>query len=231
MSDTCINFDLNFKLESLDDAEPADRFQTLSNQEIEQIARERNEKATTYNTSWGVRTFKAWCKSKGKNPDFEKLSADDLNAFLRVFYAEVRNKQGERFAKQSFVGLRAAIHRHLTGEPFCRQMNILQDREFQAANNVFKGVLKQLKREGHDKSQHKVPISPGDLEKLKTINVSSPRGLQQLAWFYIEYYFGRRGREGLRALPKNCFVFCTDSDGNEYCKMAFNEATKNHPGD
>ena len=135
---------------------------------------------------------------------------NDLNALLRVFYAEVRNKNGEKYAKQSYVGLRAAIHRHLTGEPFCRQVNILSNREFQVANNVFRGVLKQMKREGLDRSQHKTPISRADLEKLKAINVSSPRGLEQLAWFCIEYYLCRRGQEGLRSLPKDCFEFCTD---------------------
>lgn len=60
-----INFDLNFKLESLDEPEPENtRFQTLTSEEIEKIASERNEKSTSYNTSWGVRLFKGRLNSK-----------------------------------------------------------------------------------------------------------------------------------------------------------------------
>lgn len=44
---------------------------------------------------------------------------------------------------------------------FIRQVNILRSREFQTANNVFTGVLMQIKREGLDQSQHKTPISRG----------------------------------------------------------------------
>lgn len=75
----------------------------------------------------------------------------------------------------------------------CHKVNIFQDQEFQAVNNVFRGVLKQMKRKGLDRSQQKTPISLGDLEKLKAINVSFLTALQQFAWFFIEYYFCLRG--------------------------------------
>ncbi|XP_071847561.1 uncharacterized protein [Apostichopus japonicus] len=150
---------INFVLESLDEVSPtpspSNRFKELSSQDIDKIAEGKNEKATLYNTTWGVKLFKEWCTAKGKESNFEVLPPEELNCLLRVFYAE-------------FVGLRAAIHRHLTGEPFCRQINIMSDREFQGANDVFRGVLKQMKKAGLDRSQHKSPIAAADLKKMTT---------------------------------------------------------------
>ena len=52
--------------------------------------------------------------------------------------------------------------------PFSRQLNILQDKEFVSANNVFRGNLKRNKREGCDTTKEYPVISDGDLEQLYT---------------------------------------------------------------
>ena len=96
------------------------------------------------------------------------------------------------YAKQTYVGLRASIHRHSTGEPFHRQINIIQDREFQAANHVFLGMLRKMKKDGLDRSKSKSVIKPGDMEKIKQSNVLSsdnPQALQRLVWFNITFFF------------------------------------------
>ncbi|PIK37133.1 hypothetical protein BSL78_26030 [Apostichopus japonicus] len=185
MNDLGINFELNFELESLDEdsptPSPSNRFKELSSQEIDKIAEGKNEKATLYNTTWGVKLFKEWCTAKGKDSNFEALPHEELNCLLRVFYAEI---------------------------------NVMSDREFQCANNVFRGVLKQMKKAGLDRSQHKSPIAAADLKKMITaLDVETPHGLLRLTWFYLEYYFCRRGREGLRLLKKDSFKFCKD-DGD-----------------
>ena len=157
-----------------------------------------------------------------------------MASLLRHFYAEVRKDNGELYAKASYVGLRAAVHRHLTGEPYSRQINILQDREFQSANQVFLGMLKRMKKEGLDRSCPKPVVSNGDLEKLFTsgvLNDKDPVSLQRLMWFYITMHFCRRGREGMRSLKKNTFQVCVDDVGRQYVKYAYNQASKNHPGD
>ena len=185
------------------------------------------------NKSIFIQFFTEWCTIKGHDPHFENVEATELNTLLRSFYAEVRKADGEPYAKPSYVGLRAAIHRHLISEPHNRQLNILRDREFNSANNVFMGMVKKLKRDGRDQSQHKQPISQGDLQKLMkstAMSPNTPTGLQNLVWFYIEYFFCRRGREGLRNLAKDSFVFEFDDEGLEFCALRFNEATKNHPG-
>ncbi|KAJ8035069.1 Inactive tyrosine-protein kinase transmembrane receptor ROR1 [Holothuria leucospilota] len=243
MSDFVPNFDLNFDLSSLDDdfiiqevTEPTNgpetsggRFQNLSEDEVTEIAKSRMEKSTVYNTSWGVRILKKWCSTKGLTQEFEKLPVSDLSNLLRQFYAEVRKEDGSMYSKQSYVGLRAAIHRHIAGEPYKRQINIMQDREFQATNHVFLGVLKALKPQGLDFSKPKPVIGEGDLKKLfssNTLGMHTPKALLNLVWFYIEFHFCRRGREGLTNLKKSFFRFQKDDIGRVFCALKFNESTK-----
>ena len=55
-----LNFDLNFELSDEEENQPeiVNRFENLTEEDIERIANERNEPATVYNTKWGVRIFK-----------------------------------------------------------------------------------------------------------------------------------------------------------------------------
>ena len=66
------------------------------------------------------------------------------------------------------TGIRAAVHRTLTSQPISRPVNILQDKEFMRANKMFEAVCKSYYKKGNPKPQHKSPIEPGDMEKLKS---------------------------------------------------------------
>ncbi|KAJ8026414.1 Zinc finger MYM-type protein 2 [Holothuria leucospilota] len=232
-----ISFDLNFDLTTLDDMETeenAARFANLAEEDLDDIGEGRNEKSTKKSTKWGVKLLKEWCQAKAYSTDFEQLDVPELASLLRRFYGEVRKQDGSPYAIKSYRGLRAAIHRHLTGAPYNRQVNILRDREFQSANNVFLGMLKKFKREGLDVSSPKPAISEGDLKAMfdsKVLSMDNPSSLLNLVWFYLEYHFCRPGREGLRSLKKSSFGFGLDDENNEYVFLKFNEATKNHPGD
>ncbi|XP_071830575.1 uncharacterized protein [Apostichopus japonicus] len=65
----------------------------------------------------------------------------------------------------------------------------------------------------------------------KVLSTDNPSPLLNMAWFYLEYHFCRRGREGLRSLKKSSFNFGIDDTNNAYVFLNFNEAPKNHPGD
>ena len=78
-----------------------------------------------------------------------------------------------------------------------------------AANHVMTGIVKTLKREGADKTNHHPPISEGDLQKMYSSQVLSnktPITLVQKVWFEIMLHFCRRGREGLRNLTSTSFI-------------------------
>ena len=177
--------------------------------------------------------FSGWCAFNAIATEFEALEVDQLAPLLKKFYAEVRKQDGTQYAKPTYVGIRAAIHRHLTSEPFCKTYNIMSDREFVAANNVFLGVIRKMKKEGLDRSTHKAIIKTCDLRKLyesKTLSLESPESLQRLVWFNLTYFFCRRGQEGQRNLKKSAFTFKIDDLGKQYVTMNFNENSKNHQG-
>ena len=152
---------------------------------------------------------------------------------LRQFYGEVRKRDGTEYSKNALMGIRSAIHRHITSAPHHRSFNIMKDPEFKAANNVLIGTLKQQKRQGKNKTKSLVAITPEDMKKLfdsGVMSTGSPEGLQNLVWFSLQFYLCRRGCEGVQDLKKDSFEFLVDSAGKEYVQLAFNEASKNHPG-
>jgi integrase len=172
------------------------------------------------------------------DPKFELYSREELAATLRQFYACIRqrNKEGQMrdYSKSGFRNLRAGIQRFLVSPPNNLEINILTDKCFQSANQVFDGKLKLLKRSGKDVTEHKPSIEEKDMEKFYSSGVLSnndPVSLQRKVFVELGIHCGRRGREGWRELRKDSFVKKVDSDGREYITLMYNEFDKNHRND
>ena len=70
----------------------------------------------------------------------------------------------------AFTGIRAAIHRTITGQPISKSINILKDVEFTQANKMFEFVCKSYYKRGNPKPpQHKSPIEPGDNGEIELV--------------------------------------------------------------
>ena len=163
--------------------------------------------------------------------EFEGLETIELADCLRRFYVAARAKNGERYSKSAFKNLRAAIQRYLTSPPINRAINIVTDREFKAANEVYDACLVEIRRLGLDRSRPKPAVLPGDVQKLyKNVFFDSPVGLQRRVFFEVGIHFGRRGREGLRELTKNSFKINIDDEGVEYVEIIVNELEKTKSG-
>lgn len=174
-----------------------------------------------------------WLIEKGHQVSFEYLSTEDLNKMLRQFYAELQPKKGDKYSRSAYINIRNGLNRHLNKHPFSRKINIMQDRDFLPANEVFTAVLKELRREGLDKTKHKSVIEAKDIEKMYstgTIGNHNPVALQRKIFFELSLHFARRGREGLRSLTKSSFAIKTDATGKRFVCQAYHEKEKNHPG-
>ncbi|CAG2202538.1 unnamed protein product [Mytilus edulis] len=57
---------------------------------------------------------------RDKDATFENYTIEQLNDALTEFYAEVRNTDGEYYAKSTLVGIRASINRHLRAQSFSK---------------------------------------------------------------------------------------------------------------
>ena len=90
---------------------------------------------------------------------------------LHKFYACLRNKDGALYSKSAYVTLRSSLNRHLNGPPFNMQVNLMRDKIFTNTNQVFVGILHQLKESGKDLTKHKSPIRPGDMSKMYSSGV------------------------------------------------------------
>ena len=140
--------------------------------------------------------------------DLKTVEAETLNSILRKFYAEVRTVKNEVLTPSSMTGIRAAIYRTILSPPYSRNMNILADREFSTANEMFSAKCKLYYKTHNKKPQHKAAIEQADMNKLQIYFVNcldDPVKLQEYVWFNLCLHFGRRGREGWRELQKEHF--------------------------
>ena len=207
---------------------------SLDDEELARLEESARPSSTTAATKSGIRKFEDWLQRRGKSCDYASISAVELNDLLRKYYAEVKNyKTGHALSPSSMTGLRAAIHRYITAAPFLRPFNILTDREFVTANNMFNARCKLFYKCGNAKPKHKPSIEVADLKRLGVYFESwqsSPQVLVEAVWFLLCYHFGRRGREGWSSMTNRTFSLECDSEGHSYYTMNVTEATKNHQG-
>lgn len=112
---------------------------------------------------------------------------------------------------------------------------------FKRAENMFSGIRKRLFQQGDKGPVHYPPISQLDLKKLfeyfkyfpfvspkdtissiifnNRFSIDEPHGLLRYVWFLLQYFFIRRGREGLRELKKSHFIVDRLDNGQECLRM------------
>ena len=67
----------------------AKRFQTRTEEEIEQILHDKHSKSTNEATDNAVRTLRDFFKEQNLDKSFQELRKTDLNSLLRKFCSEV----------------------------------------------------------------------------------------------------------------------------------------------
>ena len=142
---------------------------------------------TKKQTSWGLKKFTQWLEKRKISCDLHTVSPAELNGILRKFFAEVKTNKKTDLTPSALTGIRAAIHRTITGQPISRSINILKDVEFTQANKMFEVVCKSYYKRGNPKPQHKNPIEAGDMEKLNSyFSIDCPDKLQEFVWFNLK---------------------------------------------
>ncbi|XP_056594776.1 zinc finger MYM-type protein 4-like isoform X1 [Triplophysa dalaica] len=202
------------------------RCANISSADLDELENSRNESSTVKQTVWAVNCFKAWIREKQINIDFKTIEKPDLAQVLREFYGSIRTSKGELYGISSYVVLRAALNRFFNDPPLHRGWNLMQDPEFRPANNVFKGIVKHIRRSGQDVKIHYPTISPEDLDILKhssALDPGNPRALLNKVWFDIQLHFGLRGKEGNRHLRPDSLKLKRDQNGLKYFTMVLQE--------
>ena len=137
-------------------------------------------------------------------------------------------KNGERYGTSAYKGIRSSIQRHLNAAPYHRNLNLITNEAFIAANNMWEAQTTILLEEGKDTAGHHPAITSEDLAKLsENIDINNPVGLQHRVFIDFMMKLARRGREGLRDFKVSELVFETIL-GREYCRIRTNQKTKGH---
>ena len=125
----------------------------LDKLQLDEIGQKAQAKNTTRATEWRVKKFDKWCEKRKITVDLKTVSPTDFSEILRKFFAEVKTEKGQTLTPSVLTGIRAAIHRHLTCVPLCRNINILQDGEVISANKMFEAKAKLFTKQCETKTQ------------------------------------------------------------------------------
>ena len=90
----------------------AERFQTRTEEEVEELRHDKISKSTNEATDNAVRTLRDFCKEQNLDKSFEELSKTDLSFLLRKFYTSARKCDGSLYSKNSLTGIRYGIGRN-----------------------------------------------------------------------------------------------------------------------
>jgi len=174
-----------------------------------------------------VNRFTAFLSQKNLSTNLQNIPISILNNYLRLFYAELRMKNGFYYAPASLICFRAGLHRHFL---FIRKdVHIISDHRFERANRMLATMVQKYKTSNQPKDRDPFPvIEDDDMQKLKNhFDRSSGEVLQQEIIFNLIYYFGFRGWETLPHLDRGSFSIHTDADGLEYVSLNHELLSKN----
>ena len=177
--------------------------------------------------------FSEWCTARNVTTPVEEMTLEALDSCLLKFYPEARRQDGQIYGKSALLSFRYAIERYLNSLPHNKGISLSRGVAFKNSNRMLVSILRKQRREGQEKVQHKELINPGDMKHLACPEVFSkdaPWPLLKGVWFYITYYFCRRGCEGLRDQRTDSFQVETDDIGHQYYVMNHEERTKNPQG-
>lgn len=151
-----ITFDLNYEWSSSDseedegkerglDTSAQTRCADMTSADLDNLEKSKNEANTVRQTTWALNCLQTWINLKNIQVNFQSIKKTELNTVLRQFYGSIRTTKGELYSISSYLGLRAGLNRYINEPPVSRLWNLMQDPEFTSANNVFKGVVKEIR--------------------------------------------------------------------------------------
>ena len=140
----------------------AERFASVSEDELCRLIEEKDSKNTKRATKASVKVFNEYLQEKNLDEPYHDNKVTLANV-LKRFYAKARKKSdGSPYSKSSMTSLRFGLNRHFK----TKETDIIQDPEFAEANKVFVAKCVDLKRQGLVKVEHKPAILQNDLRKL-----------------------------------------------------------------
>ena len=105
------------------------------------------------------------------------MSAENLVMVPRKFYCNVRNRNGEPYAKKTMVSIRYGMQKKFEKS---HKFDIVNDNRFKDSNDIFHACLIKMKKDGAGESRHKELLSEEDIKRLYstlTFSTNTPKSL------------------------------------------------------
>jgi hypothetical protein len=102
---------------------------------------------------------------------------------LKHFYVDVRRNDGQKYPKKSMITNRFGLQKKKLRY---RDIDIINDKQFQKSNDTFKAVLVSLKGEGKAATKDKEIISDEDLKENIIIYTSRPMSFSKTALMFLQ---------------------------------------------
>ncbi|XP_071784526.1 uncharacterized protein [Asterias amurensis] len=205
------------------------RFALLTEEELKEMIELADSPSTKRSLKYTVNILSEYCNVKNTTlSEVDRMNPAELDTFLRRFYMEVRQVNGDIYCKKSLQTIRYGIQRHFKDRE-TNSMDIVIDKAFERSNQSFKATLVNLKKLGKGCVQHKNPITPEDMDKINAsprTDINTPAGLQNKVFIDVMMYHCNRGRENIRDLKKSDFEEHTDSKGLSFITKR-DQLTKN----
>jgi len=97
--------------------------------------------------------------------NYNSFSPSDLDERLAKFYAFLKTIMGELLKSNTLIGIRHGINRYIIRNNK-EAPDVVHDPKFSKSNQIFKAILKKMKREGKGDTKHFEPISKEDLQEI-----------------------------------------------------------------
>ena len=80
--------------------------------------------------------YSEWASARGINGDIGQKTKAELDANLRLFYAEARNKDGGNYSRSTLLRFRNGLESYLNNPPYKKGIHIATDPAFQQSNVI-----------------------------------------------------------------------------------------------
>lgn len=215
----------NIKTEQYDvRTDPPERFgKPVNSTEIKELHKSQESTNTRRNTSWGVKVFDDWRKSRNANsglemqlPDLLSCSSQDLDHILSCFVIECRRADGSPYPPKTLYQLCAAILRFMRDNEIDLNFLYGKDMRFRNFRKTLDARMKQLATEGIGVTIRQAdPISPemeNALWEGGHLGMKTSVALTNTIFFYNCKLFGLRGLDEHRSLVTEQFKLDKISD-------------------
>ena len=129
-------------------------------------------------------------------PAIEDLTVQQLPDILMDFYTNLRKVDGENYKLQSLKCIHAGINRYMKAE---KGIHIISNDKFVKANEMFRGVGKQLRIQGLGSVKSTPVITEEDLTKISqyfhhdVMNSPDPKKIQKCTCTHEVQVYGPKG--------------------------------------